>query len=370
MFPAVLAQSILLAQLIGMPLLKPAIAPPPESQQTTQTAQPPAPGAAQQTPAAQKAAPDNLADAFDHWTIGQLFKGKKKLTPEELGHVEFWVGLVKEPLLAAIGFIPRIFVAGIFVLLFWGINRGLRKLMNASFGKSNVDPSIRDMLGHLIKWGVMGFGLVIAFNQIGIQITALLTGVSIVGLAIGLAAQETLANFIAGIVIFWDKPFRVGDNIGLDEVAGAVQRVTFRSTRMLTADGEMVVFPNTYVLARKLINHSAHPLGRVSVPVSIAPTDSIDRAREVLIALPVADSRVCDDPAPAVVVSECADGRVKLVLRFWVRDKSCGGAALAEYVENAKKALDAAGIRGGAPAVHMMLDPARDPQQRDIRAAA
>ena len=367
MFYAVLAHSILLAQLIGMPVLKPAAAP--SAQQTTEVSQQNKADASQQNAASQQTAPDNLAAEFDHWTIGQLFKGKKKLTPEELGHVEFWVSLVKEPLLAAVSFIPRLFVAGVFLLLFWGINRGLRRLVHASFGKSNVDPSIRDMLGHLIKWGVMGFGLVIAFNQIGIQITALLTGVSIVGLAIGLAAQETLANFIAGIVIFWDKPFRVGDSVALDEVAGTVQRVTFRSTRMLTADGEMVVFPNTFVLAHKLINHSAHPVGRISIPVTISPTDSIDRAREVLLGLPSGDARLCNDPAPAVIVSDCADGRVKLVLRFWVADKSCGGVVLAEYLENAKKALDAAGLHSGAPAVHALVE--RSPQRSgDIRAAA
>jgi small conductance mechanosensitive channel len=368
MFYAVLAQAFLLGQLIGMPAFKPAIAPPP-AQNSAASPQNQS-GSSQQTSPSSKSASDNIADAFGHSTIGQLFEGKKKLSPEELGHVEFWVSLIKEPLLALIGFIPRLFVAGVFLLIFWGINRGLRRLMNASFGKSAVDPSIRDMLGHLIKWGVMGFGLVIAFNQIGIQITALLTGVSIVGLAIGLAAQETLANFIAGIVIFWDKPFRVGDNVALDETAGTVQRVTFRSTRMLTADGEMVVFPNTYVLAHKLINHSAHPVGRVSVPMTIAPTDSIDRARQVLIALPANDQRICDDPAPAVIVSDCADGRVKLVLRFWLRDKSCGGNVQSEYLENAKKALDAAGIHSGAPAVQLVLDSSRENRPAEIRAAA
>src|SRR5205823_2462569 len=155
------------------------------------------------TPAAQPSATDNFLAAFDKSTLGELFQGKRKLSPQELGHIEFWVGLVKEPVLAAVGFVPRVFVAIVFLAVFWLIYRGMRRLMLAGMGRAHVDQSIRDMLGHLVKWGVMGFGLVIAFNQIGIQITALLTGVSIVGLAIGLAAQETLANFIAAIVIIW-----------------------------------------------------------------------------------------------------------------------------------------------------------------------
>jgi small conductance mechanosensitive channel len=316
-------------------------------------------------PATQPSATDTregetAAAAFDSWTIGKLFTGKKKLSPEELGHVEFWVSLVKEPLLAAVGFIPRIFVAAVFLFIFWLIYRGTRRLVVGSMSKANVDPSIREMLGHLIKWAVMGFGLVIAFNQIGIQITALLTGVSIVGLAIGLAAQETLANFIAGVVIFWDKPFRIGDTIEIDGSVGTVRRVTFRSTRMLSGDGEVIILPNTYVLARRLSNHSAHPMNRVNVPVSIAYRESIDAARSVLLSMVGDDSRVCPDPEPGVVVSECADSSVKLILRFWVRDQALSKPIYFEYTESAKKALDAAGIEIPFPHLQLLLDEQAD----------
>ena len=81
------------------------------------------------------------------------------------------------------------------------------------------------MLGHLIKWSIMGFGLVVACNQIGVQIAALLTAAGVIGLAVGFAAQETLANFIAGIVIFWDKPFAVGDWLTIQQTFAQVQRV-------------------------------------------------------------------------------------------------------------------------------------------------
>jgi len=328
-------------------------------------------GASRSAPATQPVAEAREGDAvatFDSWTIGKLFTGKKKLSPEELGRVEFWVSLIKEPLLAAVGFIPRIFVASVFLLIFWLIYRGVRRLVVGSMSKANVDPSIREMLGHLIKWAVMGFGLVIAFNQIGIQITALLTGVSIVGLAIGLAAQETLANFIAGVVIFWDKPFRIGDTIEIDGSVGTVRRVTFRSTRMLSGDGEVIILPNTYVLARRLSNHSAHPMNRVNVPVSIAYRESIDSARSVLLAMVRDDSRVCRDPEPSVVVSECGDSSVKLILRFWVRDQALSKPIYFEYTERAKKALDAAGIEIPFPHLQLLLDHQAD-AARELRRA-
>jgi small conductance mechanosensitive channel len=302
---------------------------------------------------------DGIAESFRHSTLHKLFTGERKLSPEELGHVEFWISLIKEPLLAGVEFVPRVFVAIVFLAFFWLIYRAARRLILGSLGKANVDPSIRDMLGHLIKWTIMGFGLVIAFNQIGIQITALLTGVSIVGLAMGLAAQETLANFIAGIVIFWDKPFRIGDSIEIEGASGTVQRVTFRSTRMLDGDGQIIVLPNTFVLAHKLSNGSAHALRRVTVKVGIAYGESIDAARATILRLTQDDSRICEEPAPSVVVTDCAESSVNLMLRFWIDQKGIAGAIHAEYLERIKNALDAAGIEIPFPHMQLVMEPSR-----------
>jgi len=299
---------------------------------------------------------DSLTSAYAKTTLIQLFTGEKKLSPEDLGHFEFWITLVKEPIIATLGFIPRIFVAVLFYFIFWIIYRAVRKVALGSMKTANVDPSIRDMFAHLIKWCIMGFGLVIAFNQIGIQIAALLTGVSIIGLAIGFAAQETLANFIAGIVIFWDKPFKVGDWISVSDAYGQVQRVTFRSTRILNTDGEVIIIPNTSMLSTKLSNHSTNPINRINIPIGIAYKESIDEARAALLAMTTGDSRICKDPPPGVVVKECADSSVNLVLRFWIIDESIERKIFYEYMEKAKKSLDAAGIEIPFPHVQLFVE--------------
>ena len=328
----------------------------------TQLLNAPAPAAAPTTqaavPTSQPAArgmdgPISVADAFGQTTVGKLFSGEKKLTVQDLMKPEFWVDNIRELVMGALAFIPRIMVAMFFFVLFWGIYRGVRRVVVGSMGKAHVDQSIRDMMGHLIKWAIMGFGLVIACNQIGIQITALLTGVSIIGLAIGFAAQETLSNFIAGVVIFWDKPFTAGDWIEIDGTFGQVQRVTFRSTRLLTLDGEVIVLPNTHMLSTKVSNHSSNPVNRVNIPIGIAYKESIDKARAALLAATNGDSRLCQDPPPSVVVKECADSSVNLILRFWIRDESIERSIGYEYTEKAKKALDAAGIE--IPFPHMQL---------------
>ena len=296
---------------------------------------------------------ETVGEIFGRTRVGQLFEGKKKVTLEDVKDPAFWVDTVRDLILAILSFIPRLIVAFLFLVFFWTVYRAVRRLVLGSMTKAAVDESIRDMLGHLIKWSIMGFGLVVACNQIGIQIAALLTAAGVIGLAVGFAAQETLANFIAGILIFWDKPFRVGDWLEIEETYGQVKRVTFRSTRVLDVNGQIIIFPNTYVLSHKVSNHTAHPLTRVSIPIGIAYKESIDVARGALIAATHGDERVAGDPPPQVVVAACGDSSVNLLLRFWIKDESLEKLIVFEYLERAKKALDQANIQ--IPYPHMQL---------------
>jgi small conductance mechanosensitive channel len=278
------------------------------------------------------------------------------VTLDDMKDFQFWEDSVNKIVTGTVFFIPKLVAALILFGIFWLFYRLVRRLILGSMARAHVDNSIRDMLGALLRWSIMGFALVIACDQIGIQIAALLTGVSIIGLAIGFAAQETLANFIAGVVIFWDKPFKVGDWIVIDAMFGKVLRVSFRSTRMLNLNGETIVMPNTYMLANRVANHSTHPVIRVEIPISIAYKESIDNARTALLAMVHGDSRVCKDPAPAVVVSACADSSVNLLIHLWIHDESVEKSVFHEYLEKAKKALDEAHIEIPFPHMQLMLE--------------
>ncbi|MGD0464475.1 MAG: mechanosensitive ion channel [Tepidisphaeraceae bacterium] len=288
-------------------------------------------------------------------TILNAFKGDV-VTLQDMLDFQFWQQSVNTLVLSTLAFIPKLLAALILFGIFWLIYRMVRRIVVGSMSRAHVDASIRDMLGSLIKWSVMGFGLVIACNQIGVEIAALLTGVSIIGLAIGFAAQETLANFIAGVVIFWDKPFKVGDWIIIDSIFGQVLRVSFRSTRILDLNGETLVMPNTYMLANRVANHSTHPMIRIEIPIGIAYKESIDKARAALLATVEGDERICKDPPPSVVVAQCADSSVNLVLRIWTREEAIERTVFHDYLEKAKNALDAAHIEIPSPHVQLFLE--------------
>ncbi len=272
---------------------------------------------------------------------------------------EYWVQFVQDFIGWVIGFIPRMISAIFLLLIFWLIYRTIRKVLVSGMKAAGVDESIRDMLGMLLKWFILGFGLIIAGNQIGIQIAALLTGVSIIGLAIGFASQETISNFIAGIMIFWDKPFKVGDWIQIDYQLGQVKRVTFRSTRLQDLDGDIVIFPNTFMLSQKLINKSTNRVTRCNVPVGIAYKESIDKAREVLLAMVARDQRIVKSPEPEVVVHGLGASSVDLVLHFWIEEEKYEDAMQYEYMERCKEALDEAGIEMPFPHLQLFVEPTK-----------
>jgi small conductance mechanosensitive channel len=296
------------------------------------------------------------AASNDKIDLVKVIEGKQILTADQLLKFGPWIGALTQLAWEIISFIPKLIVAIFIFFIFWLIYRAVRKIVRGAMKTAGVDESIRDMLLGIVKWTILGFGLIVCCNQMGIPIVAMLTGVSIIGLAVGFAAQETLANFIAGIVIFWDRPFKLGDWVEIDGTFGQVQRITFRSTRLLNLDGETIVFPNTHMLANKVANHSTHPINRVSIRIGIAYKSSIDEARSTLLGLISSDSRICAEPPPQVVVNECGDSSVDLLFRFWIRDEAIERSIRYEYLEKAKKAFDAQGIEIPFPHVQLFVE--------------
>jgi small conductance mechanosensitive channel len=175
-------------------------------------------------------------------------------------------------------------------------------------------------------------------------------------LAIGFAAQESLSNFIAGIMIFWDKPFKIGDWIVIDGELGQVKRVTFRSTRLQNMDGDIMIFPNMKMLSEKLINKSTNDITRANVAVGIAYRESIEGARKALLELVNRDPRILKSPEPEVVVKNLGASSVDLMLHFWIREEKYEDAMQFEYMERAKVALDEAGIEIPFPHMQVLLE--------------
>ncbi len=238
----------------------------------------------------------------------------------------------------------RLIVAALVILvsvaIYWIMARGLKPVFKAS----RLQEDAAQLLTVILRYLVLGFGVVLALGQLGFNITGLLAGLGVAGLALGFAAKDTLANFIAGMTILWDRPFRVGDRVEIDGEFGQVKRITLRSTRIHTGQNRVVIIPNQNVVNNKIINHTMQASTRLDIAFGIAYKEDIDEARRTVLGLTEGDERLRTRPGPDVVVTEMAESSVNLALRFWLANPHIEVPIEFEYIERIKKALDGAGI--------------------------
>ena len=257
--------------------------------------------------------------------------------------------------------LPRLLAAFLVLLAFWGFQRVTRPPLRAALVHAGLQPGLvtmlTDSLYRLIVWL---FAIVMAAAQLGIDVTAALAGISIAGLAIGFAAQDSLANMIAGFLIFWDKPFLIGDFITVQGQYGRVVEITLRSSRIRTQENTYVVIPNRHIIDSVLVNHTKHGEIRINVPIGIAYKESIPAARQVLLAAASGIDGVLPRPAPEVVCTELAGSSVNLQVRAWVNEPTLERPTYFRVLEACKLALDAAHIQIPYPHLQLFVEQVED----------
>jgi len=284
----------------------------------------------------QPAVPDTTA------AFGQLGEAVERAT-EVRSFDDVWrlVGEFREDL---IRFAFQLLIAAAVMAAFLGVYLAMMAALRPVFERSRLEEDARNLLESVAKYTILGFGAILALDQLGFNVTSLLAGLGVAGLALGFAAKDTLANFIAGVTILWDRPFRVGDRVEADGEFGQVKKITLRSTRIHTSDNQVVIIPNQNIVNNKIINHTMQASLRLVVEFGIAYKEDIRQAREAVLGLMKGDDRVRERPAPEVVVTELAESAVNMALRFWLKNPHHEVPLEFEYREKVKLALDAAGI--------------------------
>jgi small conductance mechanosensitive channel len=250
--------------------------------------------------------------------------------------------------------LPAVLAALVVVAAFWFVFRATRGALARALQRAGLHQAIVSMLvDRVYRLAVVTFGLVMAADQLGINVRAALAGLGVAGIAIGFAAQDSLANIIAGFLIFIDKPFEVDDWVTVADKYGAVTNITMRSTRIRTTRNTYVVIPNRTIIDTVLVNHSKHGETRVDVPIGIAYKENIGRAREVVLEAVRSIEGVLPAPAPDLVVTELGASSVNMDVRVWIGQAAQEKPVYFRVMEASKLALDAAGIE--IPYHHLQL---------------
>ena len=148
-----------------------------------------------------------------------------------------------------------------------------------------LDMHLFPIIRKTLKIFVLVVAVLVTSSNLGMDITGLLASLSVGGLAVGLAAQDTLSNLFGAVAIFADKPFRVGDHIQLDPIEGTVEAIGLRSTRVRNLDGHLVTIPNRTVANASIVNVSKRPRIKTVMNIGVTydtPSARIERAMQLI----------------------------------------------------------------------------------------
>jgi len=210
-------------------------------------------------------------------------------------------------------------IGGILVLIFglW-ITKFITQGVGKALTKGNVDPSLIPFLKRLTSIILKILVIITVMSMIGIQMTSFIALLGAAGLAIGMALSGTLQNFAGGVIILVFKPFKVGDFIEAQGYMGTVKEISIFTTRLNTVDKKLIIIPNGPLSTGALTNFSAEPQRRVDWTFGMAYGDDVESFKKAIHDFIAEDSRILNDPAPFIGLTELADSSVNFAVRVWV----------------------------------------------------
>ncbi len=211
-----------------------------------------------------------------------------------------------------------------------------------------IQPRTMPAFDMTLKILVVGASAYMFIMIWGINPTAWLTSAGVIGIAVGFAAKDTLANFFSGIFIIADAPYKLGDYIMLDSgERGIVKTLGMRSTRLLTRDDIEITIPNAVIGNAKIINESGGPSEkeRIRIPVGVAYGSDVDQVCELLKEIALAQAEISKDPEPRVRLRAFGPSSLDFELMGWIEHPELRGRIRHELHMNIYKGFAEAGIR-------------------------
>ena len=191
----------------------------------------------------------------------------------------------------------------------------------AAFGRwlmtLQLEPPVRLLMERVLRLIVIGLFLIMALQNLGVELLPLIAGLGVAGAGVALAMQGVLGNLVAGLTIIFTRPFRVGEYVSMIGVEGRVETIELFSTFLSHTDGSMVVVPN-----RKIVGEILHNYGEIrqlNLAVGISRADDLDRALAAVSAVVRANPRVLAEPVAVIGVSALSDMSITIAVKPWVK---------------------------------------------------
>jgi small-conductance mechanosensitive channel len=200
---------------------------------------------------------------------------------------------------------------------------------------------------NLVAVVIVALAIYFMFQAWHIDMTAWLASAGIIGIAVGFAAKDTLANLFSGVFIMADSFYKLGDYVVIDEnVRGKITHMGIRSTRLLTRDDVEVTIPNSLMGNSKVVNESGgpHEKYRIRIKLGVAYGSDVDQINDLLVEIAEAEPEVCKTPEPRVRFRAFGSSSLDLELLAWVDEPELRGKVVHKLIMTIYKRLQQEGI--------------------------
>ena len=215
-----------------------------------------------------------------------------------------------------IRFGPKLLVAVLILAAGFLAGRWAGRALGRTLVRLHLEPPVRSLIERVTHILVLGLFVIMALQNLGVELLPLIAGLGIAGAGIALAMQGVLGNVVAGLTIIFSRPFRVGDYISIVKEEGEVLEIKLFNTTLGHPDLSRVVIPN-----RKIVGEILHNYGKIRqlwIEVGVAYESDVGAAVKVAEEALRANPRVLKDPAPVVRVVKLADSCVVIAAAPWV----------------------------------------------------
>ena len=232
--------------------------------------------------------------------------------------MDAWVQ-VQEMITGFFAALPQLVLSVVVFGLFYIGSRWVKSVVRRVARAADLTPGAETVLGRLARWLFVTVGLLVALTIAleSFEPGQLIQLLGISSVAIGFAFHDILQNFLAGILLLLTEPFKIGDQIVVNEFEGTVENVETRATTIKTYDGRRVVIPNAHLFTESVIVNTAFPVRRSEYRVGIGFGDDIAEAMRLILEVMNEVDGVLKHPGPDVLVAELGDFSVNLRARWW-----------------------------------------------------
>jgi small-conductance mechanosensitive channel len=239
----------------------------------------------------------------------------------------------------------KVAMAILILVAFYALARLVRLLADKELRRVKADPQVALLVNRMVFLAALVVGIIAAFSELFGSPALVFGGFGFLALAFSLAFQDILKNFIAGLFMLLERPFRLGDEITVDNHTGIVENIEMRATTLRTSEGEQVITPNSLVYTGTIINRTRYPTRLFTLTAKVPSGVALDGLAEKLKEQIQSRPDIAKDPPPHIVLQPSVDGGLTLEVRYWLdyrsNDPLAVQAAIGQQVYRALQSAEA-----------------------------